>query len=491
MWLRLDGEGALHRQVYRALRTEILGGRLAPGERLPSSRALAEELRVARNTVLQALDQLIAEGCLETRGRSGTFVTESLPANRPPRRVGSRRAARATSPPSLSRFAARLEEAVPASREAWFRRSASIVDFRYGEPAYGDLPLSTWSRLVARRAGRLSLRGLSYPDVAGVAELREAIAGYLGRARGVACSPEQVLVTAGSQQAIDLAARLLVDPGEPVVLEEPHYFGFAWSLLAVGARLVPIPVDDRGLCTAELRRVRSARLVCVTPSHQFPRGGVLPLARRLELLDWARSRRAYILEDDYDSEFRFDVSPIASLQMLDENGHVIYVGTTSKLLFPSLRIGWMVLPEPLVGPFQKARAVTDAGSPALEQLALADFIAGGFLERYLRRTRHRHAERLEALLEALGRELGPRARVHGEASGLHVLLALEELPARKARVFREACRTRGVAVYSANPAYLDPPAHAELLMGYGGLDAPAIREGVRRIRHALDAVRRR
>jgi GntR family transcriptional regulator/MocR family aminotransferase len=151
----------------------------------------------------------------------------------------------------------------------------------------------------------------------------------------------------------------------------------------------------------------------------------------------------------------------------------------------------MVLPEPLVGLFRKARAVTDAGSSALEQLALADFIAGGFLERYLRRARRRHAERLEALLEALGRELGPRARVHGEASGLHVLLALEELPARKARVFREACRTRGVAVYSANPAYLDPPAHAELLMGYGGLDAPAIREGVRRIRHALDAVRRR
>jgi GntR family transcriptional regulator/MocR family aminotransferase len=491
MWLRLDGEGTLYRQVYRALRTEVLCGRLAPGERLPSSRALAEELRVARNTVLQALDQLIAEGCLETRGRSGTFVTESLPANRPVPRVGSRCAARATSPPSLSRFAARLEETVPASRAAWFRRSASVVDFRYGEPAYGDLPLSTWSRLIARRAGRLSVRGLSYPDVAGVAELREAIAGYLGRARGVACSPEQVLVTAGSQQAIDLAARLLVDPGDRVVLEEPHYFGFAWSLSTVGARLVPIPVDDRGLCTAELHRVRSARLVCVTPSHQFPRGGVLPLARRLELLDWARSRRAYALEDDYDSEFRFDVSPIASLQMLDESGHVIYVGTTSKLLFPSLRIGWMVLPEPLVDVFRKARAVTDAGSSALEQLALADFIAGGFLERYLRRTRRRHAERLEALLEALGRELGPRARVHGEASGLHVLLALEELPARKARMFREACRNRGVAVYSANPAYLDPPAHAEFLMGYGGLDAHAIRKGVRQIRRALDAVCRR
>ncbi len=487
MWLRLDGEGTLHRQLYRALRAEVLSGRLDPGERLPSSRILAEELRLSRNTVLQAVDQLIAEGCLETRGRSGTFVMESLPADLRPADLASSNRSPARSPRELSRFATRLEEIVPSARVAWFQQPGAEIDFRYGEPAYEDLPLTTWSRLVARRAGRLSRRALSYPHVGGVAELREAIASYLGRARGVSCSPEQVLVTAGSQQAIDLAVRMLVDPGRPVVLEEPHYFGFAWSLAAIGARLVPVPVDEQGLCTSQLPRVRVARLACVTPSHQFPRGGVLPLSRRLELLEWARQRGAYILEDDYDSEFRFDVNPVAALQMLDEDGLVIYLGTTSKLLFPSLRIGWMVLPEPLVEPFQKARAVTDAGVPALEQLALADFIEGGFLERYLRRSRRRHAERREALLDALQHEFGPRARVHGEASGLHLLLALEELPADAARAFRNTCRSRGVSVYTANPLYLDPPAHTELLIGYGGLDPAAIREGVRRIRAAFES----
>jgi GntR family transcriptional regulator / MocR family aminotransferase len=489
MLLRLDGEGPLHRQTYRALREAILGGRLRPGERLASTRELCRDLQLSRNTVLSAYEQLVAEGYAVARPASGTFVADT-----PPRRAGSAPEGRGATPARarpvrLSALARRFEAAVPHRQASWsLPREPVRFDFRYGEPAYADLPLATWGRLLGRRARRMSVRRLAYQPPGGAPELREALAGYLARARGVSCSAEQVVVVAGTQQAIDLTTRLLVDPGDRVVVEEPHYTGFTFCLAAVGAEVTHVAVDEDGLRVEELESIASARLVCVTPSHQFPAGGVLSLARRLALLDWASSRAAYVLEDDYDGEFRFDGRPLACLQGLDRDGRVLYAGTASKIFFPALRIGWLVVPPELVAIFRSAKALSDTGTASLEQLAFADFIAGGHLERHVRRARRRHAARRRVLLDALESHLGDRARVLGVSAGVHVLLRLEGLPHRELPRLRAACRERSVGVYPASPFYARPPARAELLLGYGGLEERAIREAVRRLASAVDAV---
>ncbi|MBW2244909.1 MAG: PLP-dependent aminotransferase family protein, partial [Deltaproteobacteria bacterium] len=376
LMLPLDGEGPLHRQTYRALRSAILEGRLLPGARLGSSRGLAKELGISRNTVLQAFEQLIAEGYAVAREGSGTFVVEALPSS-PARPARAARKGPAK-PIRLSALGRRIANEIPRGSATWSLPRAPVdIDFRYGEPAYHELPLDTWARLLGRRARRLSVRRLAYQPPGGAAELREALAGYLARARGVVCEPDQVLITQGSQQGIDLCARLLVDPGDSVVLEEPHYTGFSFCMAAVGANTVPISTDEEGLRVEELESVDAASLICVTPSHQFPAGGVLSLPRRFALLEWARQRGAYILEDDYDGEFRYESRPLECLQSLDPDGRVIYIGTASKVLFPALRIGWVVLPPGLVDSFRDAKAITDTGTASLEQLAFADFIAEG------------------------------------------------------------------------------------------------------------------
>jgi GntR family transcriptional regulator/MocR family aminotransferase len=487
LYLRLDGQGALHRQAYRALRQAILERRLAPGAKLPATRQLAREIGLSRNTVLAAYEQLVAEGYASARVGSGTSVCETLPAaarTRPLPRSQARE-------PHLSAFGARLAAGIPRGQASWsLPREPLPYDFRYGEPAYADLPLATWARLLGRRARRLSVRRLAYQPPGGAPELREALAAYLARARGVRAAPEQVLVLRGSQQAIDLSLRLLVDPGDCVVLEEPHYTGFSFCATAAGARAAFVPVDAEGLCTDALVDVRAARLAFVTPSHQFPAGGVMPLARRLALLAWAEQRDAFVFEDDYDGEFRHGGRPLECLQALDAGGRVLYAGTASKLLFPALRIGWLVAPPALAAAFEDAKALSDTGTATLEQLALADFIREGHLERHVRRMRVRLAGRRAALVESLARTLGARAEVLGAEAGLHVLLRVPELPLRAVRALREACRRRGVGVYPVAPFYARPPRHAEVLLGYAALEQGAIREGVRRLRRALDEVRR-
>lgn len=530
LWLPLDGEGPLHRQAYRALRSAILEGRLRAGERLASSRALARELGVSRNTILQAYEQLVAEGYAATRAGSGTYVAEVLPRSAgrraerampngmgPRAREGAsgrterptpkgdeprspalatarsrdlqrvRRATAKGSEPRLSALGERIARTVPRGRASWsLPRESLRCDFRYGEPAYADLPLAAWARVLGRRARRLSVKRLAYQAPGGAAELREALAGYLARARGVVCEPEQIVVTQGTQQAIDLCARLLVDPGDRVVLEEPHYTGFSYGFAAAGAELVPVPADEHGLQVEALARLRGVRVACVTPSHQFPAGGVLSLPRRLALLAWAAERGVYVLEDDYDGEFRFEGRPLECLQSLDRDGRVLYLGTASKLMFPALRIGWVVAPPELVAPLEDLKAVADTGTPTLEQLAFADFIREGHLERHVRRARLRHAARRRALLEAVERELGGRAEVVGSAAGLHVLLRLPGVAARDVPRLRAACRARDVGVYPAAPFYSRPPARAELLLGYASLSESEIRTGIRALRDALD-----
>jgi GntR family transcriptional regulator/MocR family aminotransferase len=488
VWLELDGEGALYEQVYRSLRAAILSGALRPGARLPATRSLAREAGLSRNTLLQAYERLGDEGYVVARTGSGSYVASSLPDPPllPPPRAPARPARPARRPPPLSEHARRIVSSAPRAGVSWgMPRRGLPYDFRYGEPAYADLPLETWCRLLGRRARRASVARLAYGEPQGSTELREALAGYLRRARGVVAPAERILITRGAQQAIDLAARLLVDPGDRVALEEPHYTGISLAFGAYGAELVPVPVDDQGLRVDALEDRAPLRAVCVTPSHQFPTGGVLSLERRLSLLAWAERCGAAVLEDDYDGEYRYEGRPVPSLQGLDRAECVLYVGTASKLLFPSLRIGWLVVPARLARAFTLARAYTDTGSPTLEQLCLADFIEGGHLERHVRRSRLRNAARRDALEAAVARHLADRAELAGTRAGLHGLLWIPELPGARESELRRRCEARGVGLYPVRPYYTRAPRRAGYVLGYAALDEAQIDEGIRRLAAAL------
>ncbi len=398
--LTLDGSGALRDQVYRALRAAILSGQLAPAARLPSSRGLAAEAGVSRNTVLQAFDQLLAEGYAVGRHGSGTYVAEELPRDM---RLVVARTARATVPPveaapRWSAYGRRLSERVgPLLRPRPQDVQRLAIDFRYGLPDVMQFPHETWRRVLLRCARKASAPRFDYGPAEGSARLRAALADYLQRSRGVVCTAEQIVVVNGSQQGLDLVARALLDPRDAAVVEEPHYDGVRNAILAAGAKLIALPVDAEGLDIGTLRSTAKVRIACVTPSHQYPLGGIMPLARRLALLEWAQRTGAWVVEDDYDSEYRYEGRPVEALQGLDRAGRVIYLGTLSKVMFPALRLGYLVLPEPLLPVFRTAKSLADGGSATLEQEALAEFIAQGHFERHLRRSRARHGRRRRSL----------------------------------------------------------------------------------------------
>ena len=491
MFVTLDGEGPLHRQVYRALRSEILSRRLGPGARLPSTRRLAATLGVSRNVAMLAYEQLLDEGYAQARSGSGTIVAPTVPEDwgtavvtagsgrcSPPARVQ----------PRLSRAGDRAVEVIGAGRvyrETHPRRAS--YDFRAGRPSFGDFPRTVWCRLLGRRARSASWRDLDYGPPEGRRELREALAERLRRVRGIETTPRQVVIVNGSQQALDLMTRVLVDPGDRVLIEEPHYLGARQAFMAGGAELVPAPVDGDGMqIPRSLAGRRSPRLAYVTPSHQFPTGVVLPLARRLELLDWAGRSGAFVIEDDYDSEHRYAGRPLQALAGLDAHGRVIYVGTFSKLMFPALRLGYLVLPEALVDAVVAAKNLADTGSPALEQLTLADFIREGHLDRHLHRSVVRNASRRAALLEAVRDHFGDRAEISGTATGLHVLVWLRNHRGEPIASFARKAEAAGVAVYPVAPFYLHPPRRSGVLLGYGPLSERQIRDGVARLAAALD-----
>lgn len=493
MYLALDQRGPLSLQCYRALRDAILRGALAPGAALPGSRTLARELGLSRNTLLRALTQLIEEGYAEVRGGAGTFVARELP-------IGHDRAAQPDQHRSRTARTARESGApVRLSRSAqaaarlgiglsWeLKRDPRTIDFHYGDAAYQDLPLATWARLYARRFRRARVCDLAYRAPGGHPGLRAEIAAYLARARGVRCTRDQVIVTAGSQQAIDLCLRVLVNPGDRVALEEPHYPGFRAALIPSRARALGILVDRDGLRIDRLARYSKLRMLIVTPSHQFPTGAVLPAARRLWLLDWARSTGAYIIEDDYDGEFRYEGRPLESLQGRDEHDRVLYVGTFSKVMFPALRLGYVVVPESLVDAFTWLKAACDTGSPSMDQAVLAEFIADGHLERHVRRTRVRNAARRRALVAAIEASLGSRVRAEGAPAGLHVWLEIPDLePGRGSRRLYELAREEGVTLHSGAMCWMSRPPHATYILGYTGLTPQRIEQGIARLARALD-----
>jgi GntR family transcriptional regulator/MocR family aminotransferase len=338
-----------------------------------------------------------------------------------------------------------------------------------------------WRRILLRCARQGPVSGLDYGDARGNAALREAICTHLGRSRAAVCDPSQVMVVNGSQQALDLVARVLIERGHRVAIENPGYQGTSEVLRAAGAQLLPIAVDRDGMDPAKLPA--SARLAFVTPSHQFPTGAILPLARRIALLDWAKRRNAIIVEDDYDGEFRYDGHPLESLQGLDRQGRVIYVGTFSRTVFPSIRIGYLIVPKNLVSPFSAAKWLSDRHTATLEQQALAEFISSGIYERYLRRVRRRNATRRRVLLESIRTHLGSRVAVTGAGAGAHVVLWLKR-GVREETVLRQAAE-RGVGIYGVSRYFLRASVRAGVLLGYSRMREAEIREGMRRLGEIL------
>jgi GntR family transcriptional regulator / MocR family aminotransferase len=491
MFLKLDSDGVLYDQIYRALRGNILKGRLSAGARVPATRDLSLELGVSRNVAIMAYRQLLDEGYLTTRMGAGTFVARELPRHLTT--VAARRRPRPARPPAtihLSAYARRVLEASQGTQFTWEpRRDVLPYDFRYGPPSFTDFPHETWCRVMARRARRVTIRELDYGTPEGLPALREAIADYVGRARAIACTPEQIIVVNGSQQALDMAARVLVDPGDVVLMEEPHYRGARTVMRAAGAKIETIAVDEHGLRIDELANRRTlSRIAIVTPSHQFPTGAVMPLGRRLELLSWARRTGACIFEDDYDSEFRYSGRPIEALAALDDSGCVLYAATFSKVMFPSLRLGYLIAPAPLIEPLRSVKALMDTGGASLAQAALVDFIREGHFERHLHRTRTRNASRRAAMLEAIERHLGSRAEVTGINAGLHLVLWLRDLPVSRSRELRMRAERAGVGIYPVDPFYLDPPKQVGLLLGYASMPEKQIAEGIRRFASVVNSL---
>jgi GntR family transcriptional regulator/MocR family aminotransferase len=475
----LDGDGALHAQLYRGLRRAIVGGRFPPRTRLPSTRALAQELALSRNIVLLAFDQLQAEGYVDATIGSGTYVAAVLPdaAFTPEHANGHH--ARSSPGVRLSAHAQRLVDLQPLPPLGSHPNRRELrYDFRYGIPSLSDFPQAVWARLVARRARGMTLRTLRYGMARGFEPLREQIVAYLRRARGIVADLEQVIVVNGTQQAIDLATRLLIDPGDRVVIEEPSYQAARQVFVGAGAQLVPVPVDDDGLVTDALP-TGPARLAYVTPSHQFPLGGVMPRERRIALLRWAERAGAHILEDDYDVEFRYTGRPVEAVFALDRAGCVIHVGTFSKVLFPSLRIGYVVVPKQLARAVAAHKWLMDCHTPTFEQEVLADFIRDGHFERHLRRARQRNLARRQALLDELARAFGDTIVVRGADAGIHVVVELRGMSASELPDLQARAAERGVGIYPVTRYHLHPPAEARLLFGYACLEERQIRAGVR------------
>ncbi len=484
--IRLDPSvrGALQRQIYAAIRRAILDGVLAPGTRLPSSRALAEDLGVSRTTTLLALEQLLAEGYLDARRGSGTYVAAVLLDDLP--QIRASRPARSPRHPPLSRRGEALVAAPQGSR----RLDGPPRAFRIGTPGVDLFPVQLWSRLVGRRLGSVTPAQLDYGNAAGLPALREAIADHVQTARGTRCGADQILMVAGAQQGLDLICRLLLDPEDRVWMEEPGYPGARSALLGAGARILPVRVDAEGLdVEAGVRRADDARLVYVTPSHQYPLGVPMSLPRRLALLKWASAARAWVIEDDYDSEFRYGARPIPCLHGLDVDGRVIYVGSFSKTLFPALRLGFLIVPADLQDRLVAARRAADQHPPVLDQAVLADFIGEGHFARHLRRMRAAYHERLEALAAAAERFCGGGLRVRTTQTGLHVVADLDGADAWK--VSQEAAE-RGVEVTPLAAYFAGRGAAAEgLVLGFAAVRPDAMSRGMERLAAAIEAASRR
>jgi len=475
-----DSPVPLLRQLYLELRRAILAGAIPPGGRLPPTRALAARLGVARNSVVAAYEQLLAEGFIEGRVGAGSFVSRDLPealeTPPPPKPVPSS----SSSPPAPR---CRPGAAVRSPAHAG---EFGTVPFNTGRCSLDDRTLQIWRSLTMRHLQQPDPALLGYTNPAGPPALRQAIARYLRTARAVRCEPEQVVVTAGAQQAIDLILRVLLEPGDPVWLEDPCYPSVRAALAAARARIVPVPVDGQGMdVAAGIAASPEARLAYVTPSSQYPLGVVLSMARRLELLAWARRSGAWVLEDDYDSEFRYAGRPLASLQGIDDGGRVIYIGTFSKVLFPGLRLGYAVVPPELLEPVLTTRLLTDWHPATLQANVVTDFLEDGHFAPHLRRMRQRYMAARDALVAALREHLADRMEVEAPEQGMKLLARLR--PGLSDLEVSAAAARRGVVARPVSPMFLDAPPVQGLMLGFTGYEPGALRWAARELAAAIRA----
>lgn len=470
----LDGRGALYEQLARVLKRAILEGHFRPGERLPATRALAQTLGLSRNTVVTAYEILRAEQLMSSSERFGARVAQmTLPA--------AFKAAPPAVTPAQSRYAARLRELAPQSL------GQLREDLRYdlhAAPPFGPDVLRSWNRRLLSAA---RVAGARYPHSQGILPLRKAIAEYLARRRGVLCTEEDILIVNGTQQAISVVARAVLDEGDTVAIEDPHYLYMMQALTAHGARIVSVRTDQNGMVTGELARHRP-RLICVSPSDQFPSGVVMNLERRLELLDVAARQGSWILEDDYNCEFQYRDRPLAALRSLDFSGRVIYVGTFSKTLFPSMRLGFIVCPPGIREDLCGVKRFADLGNSSLEQAALATFILSRQFDQHLRRTVVELERRRSVFLSALRRYAGERVVVQQPHAGTHVVGWLPGVTYAQLPRLIELGLARSLGLYPIHPYYRNTPPHPGLIIGYAGLSSEALRQAAQLLGACLDAL---
>jgi GntR family transcriptional regulator/MocR family aminotransferase len=489
-----QSEQSLYRGLYESLREAILTKRIAANAKLPSTRALSAQLGVSRTTVVNAYEQLLAEGYITGKIGAGTFVAAALPEDSLETRkngvwqVNNVPHAEQPRHDELSAHGKRLL----AARAAQMQIPPSSVQkttlkaFRHGLPALDQFPYEVWARLVARRWRKPTRELLSYGSSAGYSPLRWVIAAYLKAARAVNCEPEQVIIVAGAQQAIDLTMRVLLDANDCVWLEDPCYRGAKNAFAAAGARIVGVPIDAQGFdLNKAIKSSVQAKLVYVTPSHQFPLGVTMSLNRRLELLEWAKQNRAWIVEDDYDSEYRYAGRPLAALQGLDRAGRTIYMGTFSKTVFPALRLGCLVVPPDLVDVFAAARRFADFHSPAIDQAVLTDFIHEGHFAKHVRRMRSLYKERQEILVLEAQRELKGLLNVSPSPAGMHLVGWLPDKVCDKTAAMKAA--ERGVQVAPLSAYRVNEQCNHGLLLGYAHVNETEIKSGVRHLAAALSA----
>jgi GntR family transcriptional regulator / MocR family aminotransferase len=480
-----NSDGPMYRQLYDWFRRSIADGQLRPGQRVPSTRSLAAELNISRIPVFNAYEQLCAEGYLEAFVGAGTCVAKSIPDDfvssilkkglKSVRTSNGRRPARHISDrgTALSSMPAR----------SWLN---NLGAFRVSLPALDHFPIRIWSKLVARHSRTMRPEIMAYGDAMGQLPFREAIARYLATARGVRCDASQILVTTGSQQALQICAQVLLDPNDYVGIEEPGYPGARQAFLSSGSRLIPARVDDEGIKVTELvRRADDLRAVYITPSHQYPLGMTMSATRRMELLNWAARSGIWIIEDDYDSEYRFGSRPIVSLQGLDRHSRVIYIGTFSKVLFPALRLGYVVLPRDLVPAFAASRDAADIFSSTLYQAVLTDFIQEGHFARHLRRMRMLYMERRSVLAEAIKSQMGEALTVVGAEAGMH-LVALLPRRGDDVAIARKAAEN-GISAMPLSSCYLRRPARNGLILGYGGTNPQQINEAMGELKRVVQS----
>jgi GntR family transcriptional regulator / MocR family aminotransferase len=474
----------LYRWLYDELRSAILSGHLRPGARLPATRDLAAQYGLSRPTIVTAFEQLRSEGYVEGKVGSGTYVSKTLPDEllQAPRTKSETRTRRRGIP--LSAYAGRLQ---PLSRA----ESRPVRAFRANQPALDAFPMSLWAQVAARRLRRVSAQLLAGGEALGYRPLREAVAEYLNTSRGVKCTADQVLIISGVQQALDRTAHLLLDPGDPVWMEEPGYPGAAVVFRAVGARICPVPVDSEGL-NLEIGRRRwqrqpRPRLVYVTPAHQFPLGLTMSLRRRLSLLEWARRSRTIIFEDDYDSEYRYSGRPIPALQGLDRAAMVIFAGSFTDALFPALRLAYLVVPSDMVDIFAAAESVSTHHPPLIDQAILCDFMSEGHFARHVRRMRELYAERLSVLVELASERLAGLLEIPPVEAGLRTVGWLQGgILADQAA---HAAATYDVEVVPLGRYSYGRTRREGLMLGFAAVDAQELRRGVEQLARALEKLK--